>query len=512
MSEETRRGSVERDVLQREGAQRDAAPSGRIQYLDLIRVLSMLAVVLLHTVAGTLRSYYGSSQWHFSNVLSAFATASVPLFFMISGALLLSSPHTASVGYTLRRRVTRVLVPFLVWSLIAVAYYLFVSWRYGGAADWTAAIDKLKHLPGQPVAIHLWFMYALIPLYILSPFIKKMVDSLDRNLVIYLLAIWVFFSAILPLVAAFLPESYRPILLLDPRYNLSVMAGYAGYFVAGYYLMQWRRPVSKPLLSLIVIVDVVCITLGTWWKTTALGEYAEVFKTYSGLFVVVLSCALFLLCKELLRERRLRGSSATVVTFLAPLAFGVYLVHNLLVDFVGRQVPWWPATSIWMVVVSYLTVLAASIAVVLVLTRIKPLSWAFTGQVYRGWWRRKSPTGETMPVPARVPGTTPMERATSEQATSEQATSEQATSEQATMPLAPPDETAAAGAVPSSARVTPAPPPTASPKPGSRVPQPAEQTTVELPKVWRPETPRVKPPRSAEDTAERPRGDRDWEI
>jgi surface polysaccharide O-acyltransferase-like enzyme len=499
MSEETRQRSVERDGLQRVGDQRDGVPLGRIQYLDLIRVLSMLAVVLLHTVAGTLRSYYGSSQWHFSNVLSALATASVPLFFMISGALLLASPQTASVGYTLKRRVTRVLIPFLVWSLIAVAYYLFVSWRYGGAADWNAAIDRLKHLPGRPVAIHLWFMYALIPLYILSPFMKKMVDSLDRNLVIYLLSIWVFFSAVLPLVAAFLPESYRPMLLLDTRYNLSVMAGYAGYFVAGYYLMQWRRPVSKLLLGLIVIVDVVCITLGTWWKTNVTGEYSEVFKTYSGLFVVVLSSALFLLCKELLRGRRLRRPSAAVVAFLAPLAFGVYLVHNLLVDFIGRQVPWWPATSIWVVIVSYLAVLAASIAIVLVLTRVKPLSWVFTGQAYRGWWRRKLPAAEALGGPARVPGTMSTRRATAGQATTGQAT----------MPLAPPDETAAVSLPPSP---RPLPSPSARTVQQTRSSTTSGETTVELPKVWRPETPRVKPPRSPEDTAERPAGDRDWEI
>ena len=187
-------------------------------------------------------------------------------------------------------------------------------------------------------------MYALIPLYILSPFIKKMIDALDRNLVVYLLSLWLFFSAVLPTVAAFLPQSFSSILVLDRRYDLSIMAGYAGYFVAGYYLMRWHRPVRKAWLGVVVLVDVVCIALGTWWKTTALGEYGEVFKTYSGVFVVVLSVALFLLFKELYRERRLSRAGLAVVGFLAPLAFGVYLVHNLLVDLLSRLVPWWPAT------------------------------------------------------------------------------------------------------------------------------------------------------------------------
>ncbi len=366
-----------------------------MQYLDVLRVLSMLAVVLLHVVAGTLRAYYGSSQWHFANVLSSAATASVPLFFMISGALLLSNPSTGSVGYTLRRRVPRVLVPFVVWSCIAVAYYLAIGRWIDGAPDWSAAADKLKNLPAQPTAIHLWFMYALIPLYILSPFIKKMVDALDRNLVIYLLSLWVLFSVAMPTVAAFLPESYRPILVLDRRYDLSVMAGYAGYFVAGHYLMHFERRVSKTWLSAVALAAVALIALGTWWKTTAQGGYVEIFKTYSGVFVVVLSCSLFLLVKELLRERRLRRSGATLVAFLTPLAFGVYLIHNLFVDLLSRLVSWWPATSVQVVVVSYVAVTAASIAAVYAMSRIKPLCYVLTGQVYRPWFKRPATASET---------------------------------------------------------------------------------------------------------------------
>jgi surface polysaccharide O-acyltransferase-like enzyme len=448
--------------------------SARIQYLDVLRVLSMLAVVLLHTVAGTLRAGYGSPQWHFSNALTSLATAGVPLFFMISGALLLSSPSTASVGYTLKKRVPRVLIPFLLWSLIAVAYYLAISWRLDGAADWTTAVDKLKHLPARPTAIHLWFMYALIPLYILSPFIKKMVDSLDRKLVIYLLSLWLFFSALLPTVAAFLPESYSSILVLDRRYDPSVMAGYAGYFVAGYYLMQSRRSFPKRWLSLIVLADAVCIVLGTWWKTSALGAYGEVFKTYSGVFVVVLSCALFLLFKELLKERRLGRFGAATVSLLAPLAFGVYLVHNLLVDLLSRLVPWWPAGSIQVVVVSYLAVLAASIAVIFVLSRIKPLCYVLTGQVYRPWRKRpRAPGGDA--APGESSEVRPPDVGGAE---------------------APPAAPPAAG---------PAGPKVAGDKPAvAESPDDAPTVEIPLPKVWRPEPAKVKPPQRPDDTAERP--------
>jgi surface polysaccharide O-acyltransferase-like enzyme len=364
-------------------------PSGaleRVQYLDVVRVLSMLAVVFLHSAARSLRAGYGSSVWHFVNVLTSLMSAAVPLFFMLSGALLLSSPHTLSVGYTLRKRVPRLLVPFLVWSVLAVAYYFAIEWRATGTPDWAGAIDKLKHLPSQPTAIALWFMYALIPLYILSPLIKRLVDSLSREAAIYLMALWVFFSCILPTVASFAPQSLRPIFTLDSRYDLSVMAGYAGYFVAGYYLMRLRRPVPKKWLAAVIGVDLVAISLGTWGKTAQLGAYSELFKTYTHLFTVVMSCALFLLCKELARDRALGKVAATAVGMLTPIAFGVYLVHNLLVDLFSRLTDWSPAGSIPLMVAYYLVVLVASVALIAALAAIRPLCWVLTGQRYAGWW------------------------------------------------------------------------------------------------------------------------------
>jgi surface polysaccharide O-acyltransferase-like enzyme len=236
-------------------------------------------------------------------------------------------------------------------------------------------------------------MYALIPLYILSPFIKKLVDSLGRDLVVYLLAIWVFFSSLLPTVAAFLPASFSPVVVLDRRYDLSFMAGYAGYFLAGYYLMRMKRAMPVRRLALAASAMVVLIALGTWWKTNALGKYAEIFKTYTGIFVVVLSCLLFLLAKESLRSRRLGRATWGVVGFLAPLAFGVYLLHNLVVDFLSRLFQWWPARSVPMVIWSYLAVLAVSVAAIFVLSRLKPLSYVFTGQVYGSWRRPKATPG-----------------------------------------------------------------------------------------------------------------------
>ena len=127
---------------------------------DLLRVASMVGVVYLHTAAGALRQL-GTPLWHFSNLLSSLATAAVPLFFMLSGALLLSHPRTAELGTLFRRRLPKVLIPLLAWSGVVIALA-------GVLSGPQAALDKLIPLLNTPVMVPYWFLYALVPIYLLE--------------------------------------------------------------------------------------------------------------------------------------------------------------------------------------------------------------------------------------------------------------------------------------------------------------------------------------------------------
>ena len=102
---------------------------------DILRVASMAAVVYLHAAPHALRQQEDMALWHFSNVLAALCNVAVPVFFMMSGALVLRSERTADPAYVLRRRLPHVLVPFLAWSLLA----LVPIWWQDGAQ---AALDQ----------------------------------------------------------------------------------------------------------------------------------------------------------------------------------------------------------------------------------------------------------------------------------------------------------------------------------------------------------------------------------
>ena len=95
-----------------------------IVYLDVLRSCSVYFVIALHTVAPILRSSaaHGSKTWWLCNAIDLFARMGVPLFFMISGYLILSDPRTAEALTFYRRRVKRLMLPLFFWNCF---YYLW---------------------------------------------------------------------------------------------------------------------------------------------------------------------------------------------------------------------------------------------------------------------------------------------------------------------------------------------------------------------------------------------------
>lgn len=352
-----------------------------IQYIDVLRVLSMLSVVFLHTAAGSLRVNLGSNLWHFSNIFTAIMSTSVPIFFMLSGAMLLSNNKTISISYTYKKRLPKALVPFILWSLVAVAYYGLVGiYSDGNILD---ALKRLKNIINTPTTVHLWFMYALIPLYLLSPILKKLVDSMSINLAKYCLILWFTFSSLLPTLASIVPGTLRPFFVMNKEYNLNFLNGYIGYFLLGYYLLNYKNKMSIKVLSCIVVIDTAIISIGSWYKTMATSQYSEIFKVYSRAFVLILSVAIFLLVKELITKYPLKRIPSNVVKFLSALSFGVYLMHNLLIDALARVTTLIPVYSISRFIFSYIIVLIICFVCIVVVTSIKPTCYAFTGLTYK---------------------------------------------------------------------------------------------------------------------------------
>lgn len=196
----------------------------RIAYLDFLRCLAILLVIVLHSISTVIvnPSFYGASSWYLCMFLDPFNRAGVPLFFMISGYLLLSHPSTGDIRGFYQHNIPKLVVPLTAWSLIYYFAEVFCAQR---------PIDVLEFLSrflDQGVSVHMWFIYLLLGIYLLCPFLKRIVDACTDRQLVLLLAIILFPTTVRPILNRVLPfELY----LFGP-----LMEGLIGYFLLGYLL------------------------------------------------------------------------------------------------------------------------------------------------------------------------------------------------------------------------------------------------------------------------------------
>src|SRR6266516_4855156 len=125
-----------------------------ITWVDFIRVVAIFLVVVIH-VSGQLTNVWGkipNIQWIIADIYGGVARVSVPLFFMISGYLLLPRSESLSVFYT--KRMPKLLIPLMVWSLI------YLGWFCGNHPNTCTPKLVWNLLLVQGTYYHLWFLYS----------------------------------------------------------------------------------------------------------------------------------------------------------------------------------------------------------------------------------------------------------------------------------------------------------------------------------------------------------------
>lgn len=281
--------------------------------IDIIRILACLMVILMHSpVSGEVAMDYGA----FLTALSYLTTPCVPLFFMVSGALLLtdSGERVAPIDW-LKRRLGKVVCPTIIFSLFYICLYEPLE-RWG-----IAVLSIPFSTQGHGM---LWFMYALVGLYLVTPIIKPWLNGAKEKEVRLYLIIWGI-SLLFPYIGLVLGVNS------SNTGMFYYLVGYVGYFLLGHYLTRW--PLSRKGVHLVYILAILVLPLPMLNKV--LGWDLDFYSAfwYLSAPVCVMTVAWFCTVSRAFPND---GKSYPVLTTLSNLCFGVYLVHI----FVMRDILW----------------------------------------------------------------------------------------------------------------------------------------------------------------------------
>lgn len=300
--------------------------------LDFLRVLSMFLVVVIHVANcyGRQMAVISDTSYFFSVFFNSIARVSVPIFFMISGALLIGKDHTKEKYLS---RIKKMIIVLVIWTSV----YLLWEFLFLGIKP-----DNIFDLLFTPARAHLWFMYAIIGIYIALPFISKMVKNLTKQEENLFIILWLFFSGFCHLLTLIIGTNIEyPVPIISGTY-------YLGYFIIGYILYNRikkykgkkdLKEYNKLLILTFVVANAIIIIFSLTLADIQGYNYKKLLR-YADIFLVLSSLSVYIFTLINMKKEY------KIITLVAPYAFGIYLVHGIFLDILKKVVDLYELPSI----------------------------------------------------------------------------------------------------------------------------------------------------------------------
>ncbi len=292
-----------------------------IIWVDNAKIIAIFAVVILHIAAAVVTKITNleSFAWWIGNAYDSLTRWCVPVFVMISGALLLDTNKNEPISVFYRKRASGILLPTIFWSIFFLGWTFLKGLIKGSPYSFIFIVKQL--LAGRPY-YHMWFLYMLICLYLFTPFLRIIIKNTSKKEQIIFVAILFMMSIINKVFNVFYPSS--------SKLFINWFLFYLPYFISGHLMIEMRKNPNKVLLILSFTLSAILTALGLFFLSRASGlENGLYFYDYLSITVVPMSLSMLLLLKTITKPIIINSSFTHK---LAQLVLGVYLIHPIFID------------------------------------------------------------------------------------------------------------------------------------------------------------------------------------
>lgn len=293
-----------------------AAP--KIQYLQWARAFGAIGIVVLHVFIATVLAVpdpgIGTERLVVYRELGMLLSRwCVPVFLMVSGTLLLDPRKDVGLS-RLRRYVGRML---FVICTIGFVFALMQEYVEQGGLGWevlgAAVVDVLFAQSWD----HLWYLYAMVGLYALTPVLRAFVAHAGRDEFRWVLGFLVAFALGVPTANALLGWGLT-------QFYLSIPSTFV-YYLLGYYVHSYLRLDRRWVFAAVACVAAMAVFIA--WGTGTSGVQTGVIYAPESPLITVYAVTIFLALRHLLDAVPIEGHP--VFATIARYSFGIYIVHPL---------------------------------------------------------------------------------------------------------------------------------------------------------------------------------------
>lgn len=300
----------------------------RIEYCDALRFIAIIFVILIHILADFKLSYLDTNKYASYIILSFFDSITrlaVPIFFMLTGVFMLGSKKEEKYSEFLKKRVSKLVIPFF---LLSILYYVYFGLKNGTGLS---AFQFFNAFTSNQIVYHFWFMYQIILIYLLIPFLRKLVQNLKKEELMTLILV-IFSANVLSIITN-----------ISLKYDYNILASfvypsilrYMNYLFLGYYLCHYEiEKKYRMKLYLFAILSFFIMTALDFFVT--MDVKGDAFYLGDSAFPFITSTALFVLLKENYHKFKIPSAFSKFLTITSSLIFYIYMIHVLVLEYVKK--------------------------------------------------------------------------------------------------------------------------------------------------------------------------------
>lgn len=288
------------------------------------RIIAVFAVIAIHVTASVImENHIGTNSWWVGSIYNSTVRWAVPVFVMISGALLLDPSKNECLTVFYKKRLSKILIPIVAWTIFFLLYFVFVNASRGNETSVMGLVKRV--LLGKPY-YHLWFLYMLFPLYAFTPYFRKVITQSNKKELEILIASMLTLAAINHFYVAISAGQY----ILLTNWFLP----YTPIFFLGYYIRQDKKSPSKILLWSTFLIACAITCYGTYFVAT---EIDQKMSPYFSRSLSVSVIPMFISVMYLLKTWNAPIISSEVTEKISSMTFGIYLIHPVILEAINAR-------------------------------------------------------------------------------------------------------------------------------------------------------------------------------
>lgn len=324
----------------------------RKTYIDALRIVAILGVLYNHT---NRRGYclYAFSEARicqdFYIGIATLAATAVPIFFMISGALLL--PKKESLKELFQKRILRMVLVLLVFSGIQYVLLLLEERAAFSEKAVVQAVLQEGMIPSY------WFLYAYISYLLLLPILRKVAEVMSKQDYLYLFALLLLVEGVIPVVLHLSGIGGSNYFFAIPFLNQIIIYPLLGYYMEYFVTERYYNKRTNIMVVTCMIVVVLFFIAMTQWRNLPYEEFTTYDKgLYTCSFTMLLDVGIYYFVKYFDLRKQHSMKYDQMLHSMGESVFGIYLIEqpiwehlSFICDGLSSVIGRFPACIIWVI-------------------------------------------------------------------------------------------------------------------------------------------------------------------